>query len=58
MRRAILNDLDLYATIEELVAEGQFDDAIAKRALELGWKPPFSSRELDAMAKAYASGEL
>lgn len=58
MRRAILNDLDLYATVEELIAEGHFDDAIAKRARELGWKAPFTNRELDAMAKAYASGEL
>lgn len=56
MRRALLDDLDLYATVEELLAEGHFDDAVGKRARDLGWKPPLSNRELDAMAKAYAAG--
>lgn len=58
MRRAILNDLDLYATIEELIAQGHFDDAITQRARDLGWKPPITNRELEAMAKAYATGEI
>lgn len=55
IRRALLDDLQVFSTVEQLIAEGQFDHIWTARATRLGWKAPLTEAELERMAKLYGS---
>lgn len=53
IKQRVLEDPEIHAAVERLVALGEFDGAVVARAMALGWAPPITDAELERMHREY-----
>ena len=49
IKQRVMEDPDIHAAVERLVALGDFDGAVVARAMALGWAPSVTDKELERM---------